>query len=69
MLVYLVVFDKTSFGLSQKLFKSIDEYIDEHYVEEVEVTFHRRQDQFIIEQMQEPKAESEDFYAKQMKSI
>ncbi|UGB33208.1 macro domain-containing protein [Metabacillus sp. B2-18] len=42
MLVYLVVFDKASFGLSQKLFKSINEYIDEHYVEEIESTFSRR---------------------------
>ena len=40
-LVYLVVFDKNSFGLSQKLFHSIHEYIDEHYVEEAEKTFQR----------------------------
>jgi O-acetyl-ADP-ribose deacetylase len=42
MQVFLVVFDKTSFGLSQKLFASINEYIDEHYVEEAEITFYRR---------------------------
>lgn len=69
MLVYLVVFDKTSFGLSQKLFNSIDEYIEEHYVEEVEITFHHRQDRFTMEQLQEPEATSEDFYEKQSEII
>ena len=39
--VYLVVFDKSSFGLSKKLFSSIHQYIDEHYVEEIESTFQR----------------------------
>ncbi|MDR4887316.1 macro domain-containing protein [Fredinandcohnia sp. QZ13] len=41
MLVYLVVFDKASFGVSKKLFTSIHQYIDEHYVEEFESTFRR----------------------------
>lgn len=40
--VYLVVFDKKSFGLSQKLFTSINEYIDDHYIGEAEITFNRR---------------------------
>ena len=39
--VYLVVFDKNSFCLSQKLAGSIHEYIGEHYVEEAEKTFQR----------------------------
>ena len=34
MMVYLVVYDKKSFELSEKLFKSISTYIDDHYVEE-----------------------------------
>ncbi|MEH7494317.1 macro domain-containing protein [Neobacillus niacini] len=42
MMVYLVVFDKKSFGLSQKLFATINEYIDEHYVEETDIIFNRR---------------------------
>lgn len=42
MYVYLVVFDKNAFSLSQKLFVSIEEYIDEHYVEEAEKNFIRR---------------------------
>ncbi|MFS0777667.1 macro domain-containing protein [Neobacillus sp. 3P2-tot-E-2] len=42
MKVYLVVFDKKSFGLSQKLFATINEYIDEHYVEETDIIFNRR---------------------------
>lgn len=41
MLVYLVVFDKSSFGVSKKLFTSIHEYIDEHFVDELEVTYSR----------------------------
>jgi len=41
MLVYLVVFDKASFGVSQKLFASIHQYIDEYYVDELEMTFSR----------------------------
>ena len=40
-LVYLVVFDKNSFGLSKKLSRSIHEYIEENYVEEAEKTFQR----------------------------
>lgn len=62
MLVYLVVFDQASFGLSQKLFSSIYEYIDEHYVEEVELTFHRRQDRFMTEDLQEIHTIPEDCY-------
>lgn len=33
-LVYLVVYDKDAFTLSDKLFRSITEYIDDNYVEE-----------------------------------
>jgi len=34
MMVYLVVYDNKSFALSQKLFTSIEKYIDDHYVDE-----------------------------------
>jgi O-acetyl-ADP-ribose deacetylase (regulator of RNase III) len=34
MTVYLVVFDKTAFSLSEKLFSSIKQYIDDKYIEE-----------------------------------
>lgn len=34
MMVYLVVYDKASYMLSDKLFKSIETYIDDHYVDE-----------------------------------
>lgn len=37
MQIYLVVFDRTSFKLSEKLFQSVASYIDEHYVDECEV--------------------------------
>lgn len=33
MLVYLVIYDEKSFSVSRKLFASIEEYIDGHYVE------------------------------------
>lgn len=34
MMIYLVVYDKKAFVLSEKLFVSIEKYIDDHYVEE-----------------------------------
>lgn len=34
MMVYLVVFSEKAFSLSEKLFKAVESYIDEHYVEE-----------------------------------
>ena len=37
MQIYLVVFDRTSFKLSEKLFQSVVSYIDEHYVEVSEI--------------------------------
>ncbi len=36
MTVYIVVFDKASFKLSEKLFTSIEQYIDDNYVDELE---------------------------------
>ena len=60
MYVYLVVFDKASFGLSQKLYHSINEYIDEQYVDEVETTFSRRQDRFTNEPLLESEAIVDD---------
>jgi len=33
MQIYLVVFDRTSFKLSEKLFQSVASYIDQHYVD------------------------------------
>ncbi len=40
MTVYLVVYDGKPLAISQKLFKSIEEYIDEHYVENNNEDFH-----------------------------
>ncbi len=40
--VYLVVFDKSAFALSEKLFKSVTKYIDDHYVDEHEEAFSNR---------------------------
>lgn len=39
MLVYIVVFDKSSFGLSEKMFSDISSYIDDNYVYEQEMLF------------------------------
>ena len=36
MLVYLVIFDRESLDISRKLSRSIEEYIDDHYVEEMD---------------------------------
>ena len=36
MQIYLVVFDRTSFRLSEQLFRDVDSYIDENYVHAVE---------------------------------
>ena len=54
MLVYLVVFDRNSFGISKKLFTSIHQYIDEHYVDEAEIAFSRHnEERYLLEQRQE----------------
>ena len=63
MLVYIVVFDKSSFGLSKKLFTSIHEYIDEHYVEEIESNFARnREEPYIWESQQEIEIVQQDVF-------
>ncbi|MEH7086556.1 macro domain-containing protein [Neobacillus drentensis] len=63
MLVYLVVFDKSSFGLSKKLFTSIHQYIDEHYVEEIESMFSRnREEPYIWESQQEIEIVQQDVF-------
>lgn len=41
--VYLVVFDKQSFGISSTLFDSIEAYIDEHQVDALEKRYPRRE--------------------------
>ena len=40
MAIYLVVFDHASFRLSEKLFQSVESYIDQNYVEAWEQTVH-----------------------------
>ncbi|MBP1760470.1 MAG: hypothetical protein H6Q64_12 [Firmicutes bacterium] len=39
MMVYLVVFDRQSYALSEKLFAALEKFIDDHYVEELETKF------------------------------
>ena len=51
MTVYLVVFDKASFALSEKLFSSITQYIDDNYIEEHRiVSFNRSQERHRLEE-------------------
>jgi O-acetyl-ADP-ribose deacetylase len=69
MLVYLVVFDKTSFRLSQNLFQSINEYIDENYVEEVEANFSRRIERFTNERLLESEIVSNESVEKESEII
>ncbi|WP_041580488.1 macro domain-containing protein [Bacillus sp. 1NLA3E] len=67
MLVYLVVFDKKSFGLSKKLFASIQQYIDEHYVEEAEINFNRNrnEERSVMEPLQDAEMNEQNFYEKE----
>ncbi|MEH7417474.1 macro domain-containing protein [Neobacillus drentensis] len=71
MLVYLVVFDKKSFGVSKKLFTSIHQYIDEHYVEQVELTFQRygREDRYEMEPLPEEEFKIEDIFEVKNESL
>lgn len=41
MMIYLVVFDRQSYALSEKLFSALEKFIDGHYVEELETKFSR----------------------------
>ena len=69
--VYLVVFDKNSFGLSKKLFSSIHQYIDEHYVEDIESTFQRNrsEEQVILDSWQEVKMYQQDVELEESASL
>ncbi|MEH7501537.1 macro domain-containing protein [Neobacillus drentensis] len=71
MLVYLVVFDKNSFGVSKKLFTSIHQYIDEHYVEELETTFQRlgREERYVMAPLPEDEILQEDLYEVKNESL
>ena len=44
MQIYLVVFDRTSFRLSEQLFRDVDSFVDEHYVEAVETAIYAREE-------------------------
>ena len=64
MMVYLVVFDKAAYTLSDKLFKSIVAYIDDNYVEKH--TSRRRRDPEIIHQIREMTSnDTEDLFVEE----
>lgn len=44
MLVYLVIFDKDSFEISEKLVSDIESFIDDNYVDELNLIYPRRTD-------------------------
>lgn len=44
--IYLVVFDKTSYTLSENLFAAVESYIDEHYVDEIHAVEYPRGNRF-----------------------
>ncbi|WP_428908124.1 macro domain-containing protein [Niallia sp. Krafla_26] len=62
MKVYLVIFDKNSFGLSEKLFSSVHQYINENYVEEMESTFQRNrsEERYRLESFQDVQMDVKD---------
>lgn len=53
MTVYLVIFDKSSYQIGAKLFADIQEYIDDHYVQEQEDISSRRS-RFRLREKNEP---------------
>lgn len=61
MTVYLVVFDKAAYMLSDKLFESIVTYIDDNYVEK-RTSRRRRRDEEIIKQLRESSVLDDDGY-------
>lgn len=52
MMVYLVVFDKKAFVLSEKLFTAIEKFIDDNYVDQLHVKYSRNRIQLNEEQYQ-----------------
>ncbi|MDX1806000.1 MAG: macro domain-containing protein [Paenisporosarcina sp.] len=69
MLVYLVVFDKQSFGFSEKLFKSIHQYIDENYVEEHKINYSRNRAELQQEIQSQYHFEEESIHEIKRKSL
>lgn len=51
--VYLAVFDKEAFVVSERLMGEVDSYIDEHYVDE-RIDIRREQVDYVAESMMEP---------------
>lgn len=49
MIVFLVVYDKTAFMLSEKLFASIKQYINDNYVDEYRSRRHNSRRQLVVE--------------------
>lgn len=53
MMVYLVIFDRTAYKISSKLFADIKEYIDDHYVDEHRDSRRERMRRFNLAEMSE----------------
>ncbi|RNF41255.1 macro domain-containing protein [Planococcus salinus] len=54
LMAYIVVFDKAAFDASGKLYKSIREFIDEHYVEQQQQRFSRYRRELLEDIEEEP---------------
>lgn len=74
--VYLVVYDKKAFVLSEKLFTSIEKYIDDNYVDEHRISKSRREvEPYEFQQigyLMEPSTECEEYsliYKKKKRSL
>ncbi len=57
MTVYLVIFDRSSFQISTKLFSAIQEYIDDHYVD-----LHQDSRSMRLRRMQQPQVMEDSCY-------
>ena len=53
MLIYLVVFDRSAYQLSEKLFRSIESFIDDHYVDVWEAATYGQKKQRIQQKMRQ----------------
>ncbi len=62
MQVYLVVYDKTTYHLSDRLFNSIEAYIDDHYVDEEAVRFSSRRSRQELDWIEQSLHDKSDVY-------
>ena len=57
MQIYLVVFDRTAFQLSEKLFQRVASYIDQNYVDNQELSLYGTNDRRVVRRMRRGRSE------------